>query len=93
MAREGQKICRRGAKKYANGALKKYFATRGKNTPEPLGGVFRPRGDKMPLGGNQIGGARPVVRGNHIEGALAPQAARQRNGPWENDEKIQDAKI
>ncbi len=27
------------------------------------------------------------MRGDHIEGALAPQAAGQRNGPWENDEK------
>lgn len=35
----------------------------------------------MPLGGEQIGGARPVVRGNHIEGARAPQAAGQRKWP------------
>ena len=81
----GEKIRERGAEKI--------FHHPGKNTPEPWGGVFRPRWKKMPLGGHQIGGARPFVRGNHIEGALAPQAAGQRNGPWENDEKMQNAKI
>ena len=87
MAREGQKICRRGARKYASGALKKYFTTRGKIRPSLGGRYFGPKGKKCPLGGHQISGARPFVRGNHIEGALAPQAAGQRNGPWENDEK------
>ena len=82
----GEKIRERGPKKY--------FTARGKNTPELVdGGHFGPRGRKMPLGGKQINGARPVVRDNHIEGALAPQAAGQRNGPWENDEKMLNAKI
>ena len=70
----GEKIRERGAEKI--------FHHPGKNTPEPLGGgYFGPRGRKMPLGGKQINGARPVVRGNHIEGALAPQAAGQRKWP------------
>ena len=52
----------------------------GKICPNPGGGgVFRPR--EMPLGGEQIRAARPAVRGNHIEGALAPQAAGQRKWP------------
>ena len=76
----GEKIRERGAEQIFHRPKKKYARALG-------GGISAP-GEKMPLGGHQIGGARPFVRGNHIEGALAPEAAGQRNGPWENDEKI-----
>ena len=81
----GEKIRERGAEQIFHHPGKKYARALG-------GGISAPK-EKMPLGGHQIGGARPFVRGNHIEGALAPQAAGQRNGPWENDEKMQNAKI
>ena len=70
-----------GAKKYASGARTNISPPGEKIRPSLPGGVFRPWGINMPLGGEQIGGARPVVRGNHIEGGLAPQAAGQRKWP------------
>ena len=81
----GEKIRERGAETNTSPPGEKYARALG-------GGISAPK-EKMPLGGHQIGGARPFVRGNHIEGALAPQAAGQRNGPWENDEKMLNAKI